>query len=259
MAYRTWPLGVGPDKIMGNVHRWGLHVSRDVGRLSILNQLAALQHYGAPTRLIDVTFNPWIAAWFAVEEKRDNGETVFEDDDARLFAIDVTDRLINERTQRRDWEDKLHRPWPGPTFKPPISRRSWSWRRKCWRSEAFAWRPPHFDNRIAAQNGGFLFGGVPTTIGPHGQTQWPKGPNDASTWRIGDVRKATSLALRPHKLNARRGAGVTQNAVYSFRIIASAKSEIRRRLEKSFGYEHKTIYPDFTGFALFGTPYLKSR
>ncbi len=245
-------------KILADVHRWGLHVSRDVGRLSILNQLAALQHHGAPTRLVDVTFNPWIAAWFAVEEKRDNGELVHEDNDARLFAIDVTNRLINENDRRRDWEDNLHRAWPGAAPKLKEKRDIWKRRRKPWCSEAFAWRPPHFDSRIAAQNGGFIFGGVPSTSGPSGQVQWPKSPNSGGNWRINEVRTATSLALRPHKLNAKRG-GVTQNAVYSFRVLASAKREIRKRLEKTFGYEHKTIYPDFTGFALYGTPELKSR
>jgi hypothetical protein len=31
--------------------------------------------------------------------------------DGRLFAIDITDRLINERGEYRGWEDELHRPW----------------------------------------------------------------------------------------------------------------------------------------------------
>jgi hypothetical protein len=83
--------------ILKEVHRWGLHVSNDVGRLSVLNQLAALQHYGAPTRMIDITFNPWIAAWFAVEKKWDSGgNELYKDKDARLFAIDVT---ITESTK----------------------------------------------------------------------------------------------------------------------------------------------------------------
>jgi len=89
--------------ILADVHRWGLHMG-ERGRLSILGQLAMLQHYGAPTRLIDVTFNPFIGLWFAVEKKWVNGEPKYEDTDGRLFAIDVSDRLINENGTYRAWE-----------------------------------------------------------------------------------------------------------------------------------------------------------
>lgn len=113
------------------------------------------------------------------------------------------------------------------------------------------------DARIAAQDGGFLFGGVPVSQGPTGPEQWSKGTT-GSFWKIAEVRKATSLALHPHKLRTVHG-GVAKNAVYSFRILAAAKGEIRQRLERNFDYTHRTIYPDFTGFALFGTPKLRSR
>jgi hypothetical protein len=45
-------------RVLASVHRWGLH-DGDRGRLSILAQLATLQHFGAPTRLIDVTMNAY--------------------------------------------------------------------------------------------------------------------------------------------------------------------------------------------------------
>lgn len=237
--------------ILADVHRWGLHMGAR-GRLSILAQLAMLQHYGAPTRLIDVTFNPLIGLWFAVEKKWDNGEPKYEDADGRLFAIDVTDRLINENGTYRSWEDELHRPWPKPAAAdaPVEDRTSY----KEWRTRAFAWRPAHFERRVAAQNGGFILGGVP--IAP---PQWPKSTNPQDgKWKIDEVRRATSLALRAHKLDPQAG-GVTSNAVYTIRIKAAAKKDIRNWLENLFGYRHSTIYPDYTGFASFGTPDLKSR
>ncbi|TYO99742.1 FRG domain-containing protein [Geothermobacter ehrlichii] len=258
-----WTRGALPDErelykkegdILKDVHRWGLHVSTNVGRLSVLNQLAALQHYGAPTRMIDVTFNPWIAAWFAVEKKWDNGGEVYEDVDARLFAIDVTNRLINENDEFRKWEDNFKRPWPKPAAQNANDEEKKIYR--TWCTKVFAWKPPRFDSRIAAQNGGFIFGGVPMSQGPEGPNQWPK--DGAGYWRIHEVRQATSLSIRPHKLNASRG-GVTQDAVYTFRIKSEAKESIRMQLEKNFGYKHSTIYPDFTGFSLFGTPELKTR
>ena len=97
-------------RLLVDFHRWGLHMG-EFGRLSVMAQLAILQHYGAPTRLIDVTFNPWIGLWFAVEEKWKEGEPR-KDIDVRLFAIDVTNRLINELDAYRGWEDATNRPWP---------------------------------------------------------------------------------------------------------------------------------------------------
>jgi hypothetical protein len=82
--------------ILAETHRWGLH-NGPQGRLSVLNELAALQHFGAPTRLVDVTLNAYIGLWFAVEKD--------DDRDGRLFAIDITSKLINDQPDLRDWED----------------------------------------------------------------------------------------------------------------------------------------------------------
>ncbi|MCC7006230.1 MAG: FRG domain-containing protein, partial [Ottowia sp.] len=165
------------SKILTELHQWGLHFSPHSGRLSILNQLAMLQHYGAPTRLIDVTFNAWVGVWFAVEEKWRDGKPVNEDDDARLFAFDVTNRLINEHQEYRKWEDDVSRPWK-PTRKPKLIDE------KAWTTSFFAWKPSSLDARIAAQNGGFLFGGVPSTNSPERtkKFQFPKSPNFKDGW-----------------------------------------------------------------------------
>ncbi len=112
---------------------------------------------------------------------------------------------------------------------------------------------------MAAQNGGFIFGGVPYAGDQEHPQQWPKTTGaGGGWWSIDEVRRSTSLALRAHKLDP-QGGGVVANAVYTIRIKAGAKQDIRNRLENLFGYRHSTIYPDFTGFAAFGTPELKSK
>ena len=253
-------LGATPDEaalaereleVLIDLHRWGLHTHPTGGRLSILNQLAMLQHYGAPTRLIDITLNAWVGVWFAVERKWQNGSEVHHDKDARLFAVDVTGRLTNEHDGYRSWEELLSRPWPDGKAST-ISKKEWT-------TSVYAWRPSRHDARISAQNGAFLFGGVPATTKPGGSKfQFPKSPdNRQGNWKIAEGRSACSIPLRPHKFEATRGQAST-GALYTFRIEAGAKQPIRERLKKLFGYSHATIYPDYTGFATFGTPTLKS-
>ena len=238
--------------ILDKLYRWGLHSPPVTGRLSILNQLAMLQHYGAPTRLVDISFNAWVGVRFAVEEKWSNGEQVLEDIDCRLFAVDVTGRLINDDGTFRSWEDHLTRPW---LEDPPFGVLP-----QDWTSSVHAWKPSSLDSRIFAQNGGFLFGGVPATITSitSKRFQFPKTPNYRDGWwTIEEGRKACCLALRPHVFSP-SGGGLDTGALYTFRIAARAKKDIRDRLEKMFGYTHATIYPDYTGFAQFGTPNLKT-
>lgn len=234
-------------KILEELRKWGLHSPANIGRLSTLNQLAMLQHYGSPTRLVDISFNAWIGAWFAVEQKWSNGILVNENSDARLFAIDVTNRLINENVPYRVWEDDLDLPW----IKIP---------KKEWTTSVFAWKPSSLDSRIFAQNGGFLIGGVAASQKYGGNHfQFPKSPNNEDGWwKIDEGRQACCLALRPHVFESKRGKGVIDGALFTFRISADAKKDIRARLDKMFGYKYSTIYPDYTGFSLFGTPWMKN-
>jgi hypothetical protein len=234
-------------EVLTSVHQWGLH-DGDRGRLSVLAQLATIQHFGAPTRLLDVTMNAYIGLWFAVQPVFQDGLPVSAEPDGRLFAIDITNRLINEDDAKRDWEDATHRPWKNDDA---------DWRKE-WCSQTWAWRPPAFERRIAAQNGAFLFGGVPRTgIG----LAWPKSPRTGGgSWPVDDVRRCVSLPLRFHVAEPRAG-GVSAGGQpsYTFRITADAKPEIRDRLRTLFGYQHSTIYPDYPGFAAFAVPHLKIR
>lgn len=54
-------------KILGKARDWGLGVEGG-SMVDDLQLLADLQHFGVPTRLIDVTSNPMTALWFASKE-----------------------------------------------------------------------------------------------------------------------------------------------------------------------------------------------
>lgn len=262
------------QEILIELREWGLHSQRGVGRLSILAQLAMLQHFGAPTRLIDITFNALVAAFFATEEddKSDNK-------DARLFAVDITDQLINTNRSLRDWEDSLDTPWSNSSraeafqkqkalnrwdFRnaPTLDEFSKRWGRE-WCSHYYAWKPPALDARISAQNGGFIFSGIVGSKMSEGyvdlskeisnksfQVLNPTLDNGAPKWlSIEQLKKLTCLPIRPQKFPENSVRSNTTNAVYSIRIEKSAKQEIRNTLREIYGYSHATIYPDYAGFS----------
>jgi FRG domain len=226
-------------------HRWGLH-NGTAGRQSVLGQLANLQHNFAPTRLIDISFNALVGLWFATEDLRDFDDRAAGADevDGRLFAVEVSGRLINEQDILRAWEDTTDNPWRGLRAArregDAISKHEWT-------TKTYAWRPPRLNERIAAQAGGFLLGGVPTTGTPKVPFQIPSsGANGSQTWAISDVRRAMSVPLHLHKLGATRGSR-SDHPVYTIRITGTAKSEIRTILEQSFGINAAGLYPDFSG------------
>src|ERR1700730_16690786 len=61
---------------------YGQPDGRDIGDVELL---AVLQHHGAATRLLDVTSDPMVAMWFAVENQDPSDRT-----DGALFAINIS-------------------------------------------------------------------------------------------------------------------------------------------------------------------------
>jgi FRG domain len=59
-------------------HQYAVHIPRDD---SILEWLSLMQHYGAPTRLLDFSYSIWVAAYFALESA---------DGDACIWAINAS-------------------------------------------------------------------------------------------------------------------------------------------------------------------------
>ncbi len=204
---------------------WSLDWHAGGGRLAGLELLAALQHYGAPTRLIDFTFNPLIALWFAVER--------MDSFDGRIFAVDISDRIV-DRVQASGSD-----PW---------------WFHKCpddWARRSWVWRPPPFEPRMVPQDGCFLIGGIPGTV----PARNVKEPGQWRLLRAAEVRECMSLPFSLIQYDqttaAAEGRRLTGRppVTRAFTLRIGNKAELRLDLERTFGYTHATVYPDFPGFA----------
>lgn len=238
-----------------------------VSDATYLQLLAQLQHYGAPTRLIDVSLNPYVAVWMAVERQGDS----LDDEDGRLFAFVVSDGSISNTRDNPLPMDRVlstyECPWSFDAVKGVHGKSSKSsdakskdieiearkWIRERWCTGTWFWRPPAYNERISAQYSGFLLGGVPTMY-PYMQSYYRKKPGaDAKErWSIKEVRESTSVSLRLSRRNTpMRSIEVVNRGrvVYTIRINAEAKKEIRRVLEKTFSINSSTVYPDIPGLA----------
>ena len=255
--------------ILTEVRDWGLHINKQNGRLSILNQLAMLQHFKSPTRLIDISFNAYVALFFAVDDKPDTMNK-----DSRIFAFNLSNRLINQNKQLRSWEDMIDTPWSRSSIrnqyyelknrggKLPLDKSDKEidtlqkfesgWSRE-WASQSYAWKPAPPDARNAAQNGGFLFGGAFTPAQTRGFIHSHDDKDNAiespfEGMQFDEISKITSIAANPHILNNQNLTFATKTSLFTIRIPAEMKQEIRDRLQNVMGYKHSTIYPDLSGF-----------
>jgi hypothetical protein len=218
------------NRIVEEARVWGLQRSA-TDRLSALELLAALQHQGVPTRLIDFTHNAVVALWFAVDPQLDSVGQPRADVDGRVFAAQSNARSVPEK-----WARDPDLPWQ--TAEP-----------NDWDSDIYVWTPPPLDPRMTRQQGCFVFAGIPSTHGG-----W-FGPNGAM--RADEIRSCVSVPIRMNsptyiRQKAARGRQPGYPLAFTFRVPAAAKPRLRRDFERGFGYTHWMMYPDYPGFAAFG-------
>ena len=210
--------------------------------MSALETFARIQHEGGLTRLLDVTNNPYIAAWFAVEsddyEEKDGRIVVFS-----TSPVSSSNEPIDDSSVTLDEFWGNHEPlWH--LWIDDKTRQTMDWGTGANRR---IWVPPVYHDRIAAQNAAFLLDGVPITtykVRRHLRNA------DGKPWNRSDILAASSVIskfLNPNKNPRANSANLAPT--FTFRIASGAKREIRNMLTSSFGYTRASIYPDMSEFA----------
>ena len=185
---------------------YGRTDGRIIGDIELL---AVLQHHGAATRLLDVSSDPMVAIWFAVENP------YFFDRNGALFAINVSNAENVSGTDRRSWARILDRMEPGIIG---------------------FYEPPGADERIKVQRGRFIFSRL-TGKESHELSL----PIDIGDWNRARRDKFFG--------EARGSGRPVPPSILVLKIPRRTKPRLLRLLENSYGYTSETMYPDLGGFA----------
>lgn len=180
------------------------------GQADVLEWLAVMRHYGAPTRLLDWTYSPWIALFFAAAGARSNGRAaVWMIDDAWMQEAATALLRRGKSSALTKFEKDLHCREPETFYRVYVHRpRAFVQKQNTWR------RNP----RIIAQQGCFLC--------------------------PGDIRFCvqSNLGQMLHEHPPVRGSRPIQRVVFE----AALARDILERLD-TFGINYASLYPDLEG------------
>ena len=151
------------------------HPAEFASDITTLDQLARAQHYSLPTRLLDATWNPLVALYFAAKEYSAAGEVIVfrvKKDVVRFYDSDTVSCISNlaylnpDQKQSIDFElaqDQFNDQWPvgqllhfigveKPHFKPAILPGDLK--------KVVCVKPKRNTQRILVQSGAFLLFGI---------------------------------------------------------------------------------------------------
>lgn len=179
---------------------------RAVGDIELL---AILQHHGAATRLLDVSSDPMVAMWFAVENQD------YLAKDGALFAINISNAMVISGDETRQWTELMNSMQLGLIA---------------------YYEPPGADERIKVQRGRFIFsrltGDEPPELSlPIDIKDWDSDRRD----RFFDQERGSGRPVPP--------------SILVLKIPGRIKQRLLRLLENSYGYTSETMFPDLSGFA----------
>ncbi|WP_343317526.1 FRG domain-containing protein [Arthrobacter sp. TMP15] len=216
---------------MHHAGRWGQNTS------PALKFFADLQHYGAPTRLLDASLDPEIATWFATE-----ADPALDEKDGRVVAWGRAVRTTARKVS--DMDDPLSAGvdvpfWHSWTTDEERGLVGWGTGSRTW-----SWFPPALSDRMRAQRAGFLLEAAPLITPKVAQVLSDGVTHD---WRVSEITRATSIIGLPSRHDVRTKPNEANMVpIFSLRITASAKPTIREYLERK-GLSFPTVYPDRGG------------
>lgn len=183
--------------------------------------LATLQHHGAATPLLDVTTDPLIALWMAVNANRDEPDAL-DDKPGKLFGI--------LRPPRENWIDPLDSRAVNEVLGGQFENggiTSYGW-----------YRAPDVTERLRIQRGSFLMG--PLKQDPlRGDTSMMIEIADERWNKDGKnfIERRLEKRGNPSNITHRRGEA------FAVVINGAVKRELRTLLADRSGLDTRTIYP----------------
>lgn len=227
-------------RILASAQDWGLNPAELAS--APLHTLAELQHAGAPTRLLDVTRDPEIATWFAVENEK-------IDQDGLLIAWGQHPRVHNGVFKFQSTSDVLALaggplPWLDWNDK---DRRNSSWGTG---ERTHVWFPTTPNKRMLVQRGGFMIESGPMLLEPIRKTinsELTNSTEEEHNWRRSELERATSVIGLPSPIGRKtKPTNPALVPIFTILIKAGAKDAIREHL-RTHGLEARAMYPDLPG------------
>ena len=213
-------------EILQSARDWGIGLSEH-GSANDLHLLAMLQHHGAPTRLIDITYNPLTALWFACSDRK------AAERPGVLVVLTISDKdvRLSSHTPDLTWETI-----DSPREASVLDAISHS--KETGRNIVVEPRPK--DDRMKVQEGAFI-----TSYRPDSDV---KGP--VVGLHYPDIAHIFPSVLEQVVNGSAQVQGDAGELLQFAGIIIKPelKSQLLPVLARTFNRSFRTMYPDLSGF-----------
>lgn len=214
------------EEILKEARKWGLGL-KEGSMVDDLQLLTDLQHFGVPTRLIDVTSNPMTALWFAcrLSERKDNSKN--NSRSGVLIALNIAPWYNKKKSVFTTVGD------PGVTGGDLSSQL----RAGLSLKSPFVVSSDIQNSRLKAQEGYFVACSHPS--------------NSMEPLTSLNIDSSVKPNFDVHRLlTTKKGVGQPATIPYLAILIPSKLKEgLRTYLNNTFNRSGRTLFPDYQGFS----------